>query len=364
MIGRDMARSGTWWLVAAAVTAGFLGVVLKATDVHRSAAPTAIPHAQDVGEPAPAGTPLAAAVDRAARTSPAAPAADAPRAHDEDDAVASAPRDDLEPSAPVRHAAPGEPSGERARPHVLGRHRAARERERQRAESGSLRAGAVGGDAGTALAPAAGPRAATQAAAPVTANAPANVADQHEPAAAPAPDVTYASGDQRQFATNAPVEVSNTPNLAGPSGTLSFWLQPTWQDGNQDDATLLDLGDGMLRVVKNVDFIRFEWTDETGDTGGIGAPIAEWKTGEWHEVTSTWNGTSFALYIDGRLVSQKSDAGSVGLPSDATLVVGSNFPQNRPVAPGVIQQVDVHNRPLTAGEVANQFASVQPNAHH
>jgi hypothetical protein len=186
----------------------------------------------------------------------------------------------------------------------------------------------------------------------------------------PASDVTFASGEQRQFATDTPVQLSDTPNLAGSSGTLSFWLQPTWQDGNQDDATLLELGDGRLRIVKNVDFIRFEWMDDAGANGGIGAPIAEWKAGEWHEITSTWNGTSFALYIDGRLVSEKSDVSPVGLPSDATLVVGSNYPENRPVAPGVIQQVDVHRRPLTAGEVANQFASVQgnppvpPNPHH
>src|SRR5262249_5578551 len=143
----------------------------------------------------------------------------------------------------------------------------------------------------------------------------------------------------------------------GSQGSLSFWLEPGWSDGNQDDASLLEIGDGRLRVVKNVDFLRFEWTDEAGADGGIGAPIAGGKNGEWHAITTTWNGTTVSLYIDGKLVSEKSDVGQVGLPDDATLVIGSDFPENRPVAPGTIDRVDVRRRQLTAGEVANQFGT-------
>jgi hypothetical protein len=47
----------------------------------------------------------------------------------------------------------------------------------------------------------------------------------------------------------------------------------------------------------------------------------------------------------------------VALPDDSTLVIGSDFPENRPVAPGTIGRVDVRRRELTAGEVANQFAT-------
>jgi len=196
----------------------------------------------------------------------------------------------------------------------------------------------------------------------LAANPAASGNERATPDVAPtASDVTFTSGDERQFPTDMPVEVSDMPEIAGGSGTLSFWLQPTWEGDNQDDASLLELGDGRLRVVKNVDFLRFEWMDDAGTSGGIGAPIVDWKPGEWHAVTTTWNGSSFALYIDGRLVSAKDDAGRVGLPADSTLVIGSNFAESRPVAPGLIGKVDVRRRPLSPAEVANQFAAAAGN---
>ena len=50
-----------------------------------------------------------------------------------------------------------------------------------------------------------------------------------------------------------------------------------------------------------------------------------------------------------------SHDGFVDLPSGTKLYIGSNVPEGRSVAPGTIGLVDLRNRPLTPGEVANQF---------
>ena len=170
-------------------------------------------------------------------------------------------------------------------------------------------------------------------------------------------DVAFDGGDTA-YETQAQVEVPDVGKITGAAGTMSFWLQPGWQEGNQDDATLMNLGDGRLQIVKNVGFLRFEFVDDTGGTGGVGTSIAEWREGEWHQVTAVWNGDQYSLYVDGQLVSQTVHDGRVDLPSGAKLYIGSNFPEGRPVAHGTIGSVDVHNRPLGPGEVAGNFNAV------
>src|SRR2546426_169274 len=81
--------------------------------------------------------------------------------------------------------------------------------------------------------------------------------------------------------TGSQVEIGAIREIAGSGGTMSFWLQPGWEAGNQDDATLLQLGDSRVGVVKNGDYLRFEVADDGGITSGIGAPITDWKQGEW-----------------------------------------------------------------------------------
>jgi hypothetical protein len=178
------------------------------------------------------------------------------------------------------------------------------------------------------------------------------------PTAEPPPTwFPYSSGDQANYALNEQVAVDDIGKVAPRSGTMSFWLQPGWQTGNQDDANFLEVGDGQLQVIKNVNFLRFEFTDAAGGKGGIGAPITDWQEGQWHQVTTTWTGNTYSLYIDGQLVSQTQyPGGAVQVPPDAKLLIGSAYPENRPVAPGTINGVDVGGRPLSPAEVAAMYA--------
>jgi len=168
-------------------------------------------------------------------------------------------------------------------------------------------------------------------------------------------DIGFTSGSGVQYTTDSRVEIRDIGNITGPAGTMSFWLQPESGAANQDAATLLQLGDGRIEVIKNVNYLVFKFTDDGGVTSALGAPITDWEQGEWHQITTTWNGTEYALYVDGQLITQMSHDGTVDLPSGTKLYIGSNDPGRRSVAPGTIGQVDLRNRPLTPGEVANHF---------
>jgi len=168
-------------------------------------------------------------------------------------------------------------------------------------------------------------------------------------------DSAFTSGSGVQYTTDSQVEIADIGKITGPAGTMSFWLQPGSGAANQDAATLLELGDARIEVIKNANYLRFEFTDDAGIASSIGGPVADWERGEWHQITTTWNGTEYTLYVDGRLITQMSHDGFVDLPSGTKLYIGSNVPEGRSVAPGTIGLVDLRNRPLTPGEVANQF---------
>jgi hypothetical protein len=164
----------------------------------------------------------------------------------------------------------------------------------------------------------------------------------------------WAAGER--FATATPVDASPLARrLGGSSGSVSFWFQPRWNDGSQDDASFLEIADGSVRVVKNVDYLRFEFVDEAGVEHGLGAPITDWKPGEWHQVAGSWDGHTVALYFDGGLVRQAEIDAPLVLPDGPRMRLGSDFPDYRPVAAGVVGGVRVNDRPLSADELRKRF---------
>src|SRR3989454_9109043 len=171
---------------------------------------------------------------------------------------------------------------------ALGGHGRARDRARMLAsrEGGSLTASAVEDEAAGGLPSSAGaglrgPRAGRQVAGSTQTGA-------TDGRAAEAADVAFDGGDA-QYQTEAQVEVPDVGKITGAAGTMSFWLEPGWQEGNQDDATLMNLGDGRLQIIKNVGFLRFEFVDDGGGTGGLGTSIAEWREGEGQHGTAGWD---------------------------------------------------------------------------
>ena len=226
-------------------------------------------------------------------------------------------------------------------------------REARAARRAALRAARTGEEAGGL--PALGMGGIGGAGQQVTGKAASAAAQGAPPTATAAGDVVFDSGQGTQYETNAQTEVPDADKLAGRSGSISFWMQPQWGEGNQDDASLVSLGDSRLQIVKNVNYLRFELTDDAGLPVGLGAPITDWKAGEWHQIATTWDGRVYSLYMDGRLVSQTVHDVPFSIAQGNKLYIGSDYPESRPVAPGVIGNVDIRNRPLAPGEIASSY---------
>ena len=164
----------------------------------------------------------------------------------------------------------------------------------------------------------------------------------------------WAEGER--FPTTTPVDASElAQGLGGSRGSVSFWFQPRWNEDNQDDASFLEIADGSVRIVKNVDYLRLEFVDEDGIEHGLGAPISDWTPGEWHQVAGSWDGLTVALYFDGGLVRQAEIDAPLVLPDGPRMRLGSDFPDYRPVAAGVVGGVRVNDRPLSSDEVRKRF---------
>jgi hypothetical protein len=174
-------------------------------------------------------------------------------------------------------------------------------------------------------------------------------------AAPPAPEVAYDGGADHVFSTKSQMQVPDAANITGDAGTVSFWVKPEWGPTSQDDATFVQLGDSGLQVVKNVNFLRFEYIDQNGTENGLGTNLGEWPDQQWRQVTATWTNGNLALYVDGQLISQNRYQFPPTFGEETKLLVGTNFPG--PIAPGQMSNVTVLNRTSSATEVANNFQS-------
>lgn len=162
--------------------------------------------------------------------------------------------------------------------------------------------------------------------------------------------------------TNGFVQYGDIGEITADAGTLSFKVRPGWDLGSQEDATMVELGDGTMRIRKNVSFLRFEYVNEDGYEGGIGVPIPDWQNGEEHHVVGSWSGGTLWLYVDGKLAAQGTREGVVTLPEQPRLGIGSRDAHLYHTARGQVYEVEALNRPLTAAEVAERAAPKQAAA--
>jgi hypothetical protein len=338
-------RATRQWVLVAAASAGVAGFLLKATEPGDplSAPPAAVGTAP--GAPTPATADAGGAPTRPAE----APGEPGKKRNKGGRFIARLP--DAGSVLPPRPAGRDLWAGAEGEPSKGGRHRkrGAGARGRRREGRKSLEARAPGEEVRGGDTPRGGH---ADAAAD---SAGAKTPDPSDGPAASA-ELSFDSGDTAAYPLDAQVEVPDIGQIASAAGTVSLWLQPHWEEGNQDDATLVQIGD-RLQLVKNVNYLRLEFVDQ-GGLGGLGVPITAWQPGEWHRVTATWSAGGLALYVDGQFVSQTVHDHPVDLLPDAKLYIGSDFPLGRPIAPGTIGRVDVRGRPLTPAEVATDYNGV------
>ncbi len=168
-------------------------------------------------------------------------------------------------------------------------------------------------------------------------------------------DVAYESGEDSEFAADSFAEISNAGDVTAEAGSIAFWVQPKWSPDEPHDGSLIALAEGRLRVLKESDSIRFEFTNTAGANGGIGAEIFEWQPGEWHYVLGTWNGPVMTLFVDGEQVTQGIRDGDLELPERPRLGIGSTSDGEVSPPPGVIKDIRIYKRAIGPEEVSTHF---------
>jgi hypothetical protein len=137
--------------------------------------------------------------------------------------------------------------------------------------------------------------------------------------------------------------------------TVAFWIKsPGFTDGYEglvtkgDDAWRIHEGDGSGYVEFHVD-----------DAGGGGTTLrsTQWITDDvWHHFAATYDGTTMVIYIDGVL--DISAPASVTIPdNDSPVTIGTNGHHTGRVFNGLMDEVRIYDRALTAGEVAQLYTN-------
>lgn len=152
-----------------------------------------------------------------------------------------------------------------------------------------------------------------------------------------APEVLYDSGDDMQFRSEDQVEVARPGKIVGPSGTISFDLSPQW-DESVGYADFVSLGDN-VRVTKLADYLQFEIIDAGGARHVVSTKVDEWEPQQAQEIAVTWDERQLHLYVNGRMVAADALEHPIQIADDATLRIGSRYPDGRPIAPATISRV-------------------------
>jgi len=150
-------------------------------------------------------------------------------------------------------------------------------------------------------------------------------------------------------------------NTIATGATLEAWIKPA---GKQNGGIISN--DLTYSTKKGYDFFLWAPHDPYGrlyiDFGNGSAlgrtwwaiPDAGWYN-QWHHVAATWDGSTVKLYVDGSEVGTAASlSGNYSDPTKDTLIGGINYGATLPYCPfnGLIDEVGVWNRALTADEVA------------
>jgi hypothetical protein len=184
---------------------------------------------------------------------------------------------------------------------------------------------------------------------------------------------TYTSGKVDQamhVGSPGSVLYSTTSNINSLAGTVEFWIRPDWNGNEGRNHTFFKVGtsfgNSMLLSIDGANNLRFiqqgdnpaTQTTEVNVERGVGTSGAYWIAGQWHHVAATWDSTTqqYALYIDGRLIDQRSDGVRISSFSTTSLAIGAETNGTLP-AEAAFDEFRISNRARSAAEIAQSFAS-------
>lgn len=157
------------------------------------------------------------------------------------------------------------------------------------------------------------------------------------------------------FADDAQLVFPDAGNAKGDAGSIAFEVEPDWEGGSRENHALvaihnLDQWANRVEVVKNERYLRYIFTDNTGQERDISLAIDQWQPGERHSVTATWGDSSTMLYVDGRLVGRNTYPGSLELRPGTPLYLGSQA-GNFSGAGAKIENFKIYGRALDQSEI-------------
>lgn len=171
----------------------------------------------------------------------------------------------------------------------------------------------------------------------------------HEPPETPVVDdaMSYNSGALR-FSIDSPFSIPNTSD----TGTVSMWMQPEWDAESTGDAAVMELGDGLFRVYRNVNVLRFEVMSDNPEFS-TSLSTGEWQPGDWHSITATWDKQQVTFYVDGAPVGNPIQ-GSFAVEGSTPVTIGSMAPPEQ-ISPATLSDISLRGRALSAGEIARLY---------
>jgi hypothetical protein len=162
------------------------------------------------------------------------------------------------------------------------------------------------------------------------------------------------------FAADAQMFIPSSGNVNPAAGTFTFWMLPDWAGDIESKFYILHLGpntwENHIDIFKDLRFLRFLFTPDSGVESNTGKDISYWRRGEQHMVTATWGDGVAAMYIDGVAVGAREYDGELDIGSAPPLFIGSGDPNTRAGASSNIRNFQIYTRALNPDEVAALFA--------
>lgn len=152
--------------------------------------------------------------------------------------------------------------------------------------------------------------------------------------------------------TNAVVTISNSPSLQLANGmTLEAWVNP---DSISGDRNII------YKDTWSYCLAGSSSEDPRPNLSGSFAPQGLFGTGSlptntWSHVAGTYDGTTLRLYVNGIEIGNQAQAGSMSVTAGA-LMIGGNSLVSGKVWTGLIDEVRIYNRALSAVEIQTDMA--------
>jgi hypothetical protein len=154
--------------------------------------------------------------------------------------------------------------------------------------------------------------------------------------------------------SNDAVEIS-TADLNVNEGTIALWAYPEAFSQNRHSLFGHTLSGGnKIHLYCNVSGALGLGL---GNNDSLKTSIQTLSTQEWYHIALTWNGTAYAVYVDGAQKATGTYSGLSGLQTYADIGNNGNSSGRTEGFDGLIDEVRLYNKPLSANEI-NDLALV------